>query len=134
MPANPTQHVDRALLIGIDRYLYIEPNLRGCVGDVDNVYRFLTERLKTPAGQIIRRTSSLEQTEGPEELATRTNIIAGFAELARIAKDGEQIYIHYSGHGRRNDATLLPGIEPDGRDEAIAPMDSGYEDPAAYYL
>jgi hypothetical protein len=34
----------------------------------------------------------------------------------------------------RNDATLLPGIEPDGRDEAIAPADSGYADPAAYYI
>jgi hypothetical protein len=34
----------------------------------------------------------------------------------------------------RNDSTLLPGIEPDGRDEAIAPLDSGYEDPAAFYI
>ena len=33
-----------------------------------------------------------------------------------------------------NDSTLLPGIEPDGRDEAIAPRDSGYEDPAAFYI
>jgi hypothetical protein len=134
MPANTTQHVDRALLIGIDRYLYIEPNLSGCVGDVESVYKFLTERMGTPAGQIIRRTSPLDQAERPEELATRANIVAGFEELARLAKAGEQVYIQYSGHGMRNDSTLLPGIEPDGRDEAIAPMDSGYADPASCYL
>src|SRR5262249_11824860 len=46
----------------------------------------------------------------------------------------EQVYVHYSGHGMRNDTSVLPGYEPDGRDEAIAPTDTGYKDPAAYYL
>lgn len=134
MSAKPAQRVDRALLIGIDKYLYIGPDLSGCVGDVDKVSQLLTGRLHTPPGQILRRTSSLAGTERPEERATRENIIAGFKELARFAKKDEQIYIQYSGHGMRNDTTLLPGIEPDGRDEAIAPMDSGYQDPAAFYI
>ena len=34
----------------------------------------------------------------------------------------------------RNDTTILPGIEADGRDEAIAPADSGYRAPAKYYI
>jgi hypothetical protein len=134
MPSKPTQRIDRALLIGIDRYESIGPNLSGCVGDVEAVARFLTERLSTPPGQIIKLTSSLEGTEQPADLATRDNIIAGFKKLAQLSLKNEQIYIQYSGHGMRNDSTLMPGIEPDGRDEAIAPLDSGYADPAAFYI
>ena len=101
---------------------------------MEAVARFLTEHLGTSAGQIIKLTSSLEGTEEAADLATRDNIIAGFKKLAQLSLKYEQIYIQYSGHGMRNDSTILPGIEPDGRDEAIAPMDSGYEDPAAFYI
>ena len=134
MPGTPSQRIDRALLIGIDRYESIGPNLSGCVGDVEAVARFLTEHLSTPAGQIIKLTSSLDGTEEPADLATRDNIIAGFKKLAQLSRKNEQIYIQYSGHGMRNDSTILPGLEPDGRDEAIAPLDSGYQDPAAFYI
>ena len=129
----PAASIERSL-IGIDRYESIGPNLSGCVGDVEAVARFLTEHLGTPASQIIKLTSSLEGTEEAADLATRDNIIAGFKKLAQLSRKNEQIYIQYSGHGMRNDSTLLPGIEPDGRDEAIAPLDSGYEDPAAFYI
>ncbi len=84
MPGTPSQRIDRALLIGIDRYESIGPNLSGCVGDVEAVARFLTERLSTPAGQIIKLTSSLEGTEEAADLATRDNIIAGFKKLAQL--------------------------------------------------
>ena len=51
------------------------------------------------------------------------------------AKSDEQVYIQYSGMGLRNDATLLPGLEPDGRAEAIAPADSRcHADPASFYI
>jgi hypothetical protein len=134
MPGATSQRIDRALLIGIDSYESIGPNLSGCVGDVEAVARFLTERLSTPAGQIIKLTSSLEGTEEAASLATRDNIIAAFKHFAQLSLKDDQIYIQYSGHGMRNDCTILPGIEPDGRDEAIAPLDSGYEDPAAFYI
>ena len=71
MPGTPSQHVDRALLIGIDLYESIGPNLSGCVGDVEAVARLLTEHLGTPASQIIKLTSSLEGTEAAADLATR---------------------------------------------------------------
>src|SRR5881275_1683139 len=103
MSNQPSQRIDRALLIGIDRYESIGPNLSGCVGDVEGVAQFLTQHLHTPAGQIIKLTSSLDGTEKPQDLATRDNIIAGFRKLAQLAKKDEQIYIQYSGHGMRND-------------------------------
>jgi hypothetical protein len=134
MPDSPAQRVDRALLIGIDSYQYISPELSGCVGDVNRVADLLERKFHTPPERIIKLTSSADGTETPEQLATRENIVKGFQALAQQAAQGEQVYIQYSGHGMRNDSTLLPGIEPDGRDEAIAPCDSGYSDPAAYYI
>jgi hypothetical protein len=134
MADRPGQRVDRALLIGVDNYQFISPQLSGCVGDVEKVADLLARKFHTSPGQIIKLTSSAEGTEAPEAQATRDNIIKGFQTLARLASPDEQIYIQYSGHGMRNDTTLLPGIEPDGRDEAIAPADSGYADPAAFYI
>lgn len=128
------QRIDRALLIGIDRYLHIAPNLTGCVGDVEALKALLVGTLHTPAENIIALTSSMEGGEAPEALATRANIVATFERLAAAAGEGERIYVHYSGHGMRNDSSLMPDLEPDGRDEAIAPADSGYADPAAHYI
>jgi Caspase domain len=128
------QRVDRALLIGIDRYDNIIPDLAGAVSDVERIAKFLTERLKTPTARIRTLVSRLDGSEEAGERATRDNIIAAFKALAEQATPDEQVYIHYSGHGIRNDTTILPGIEPDGRDEGIAPADSGYRNPAKFYL
>jgi hypothetical protein len=128
------QRVDRALLVGVDRYEYIAPQLHGCVSDVDALEQLLTERFKTPRHSIIKLTASHARSESPGQLATRGNIITAFGDLAAAARPGEQVYVHFSGHGMRNDTTILPGYEPDGRDEAIAPTDSGYQDPAAFYI
>jgi len=132
--ATPTQHIDRALLIGVDNYQYIWPLLNGCVGDVNGLEQALVTHLQTPPGQIVKLTAGQDGQEKPEELATRDNIIKALKRLAAETQEGEQIYIHYSGHGMRNDTTILPGYEPDGRDEAIAPTDTGYQDPANYYI
>jgi len=128
------QRVDRALLIGIDRYDYLHPNLNGCVGDVQKITEFLVGTLNTRREQIRTLLSHLDGREHSEDRATRENIIAAFQELAKQTQEHDQVYIHYSGHGIRNDTTILPGIEPDGRDEGIAPADSGFKDPAAYYI
>ena len=128
------QRVDRALLIGIDRYDYLHPNLNGCVGDVQKITEFLVGTLNTRREQIRTLLSRLDGREHSEDRATRENIITAFQELAKQTQEHDQVYIHYSGHGIRNDTTILPGIEPDGRDEGIAPADSGFKDPAAYYI
>src|SRR4051794_31228880 len=47
---------------------------------------------------------------------------------------GRSSCIGHHRHRVRNEYTILPGLEPDGKDEAIVPTDAGYADPAAYYL
>ncbi len=100
---------------------------------MDQLQQALVTRLHTPADRIIKLTAG-KPGEKPEELATRANIIGALRRLGELAQAGEQIYVHYSGHGMRNDNTILPGLEADGRDEAIAPTDTGYKEPAAYYI
>jgi hypothetical protein len=134
MAPRPAQRVDHALLIGVDLYQYIWPPLSGCVGDVEALAKLLVTQLQTPPDRVIKLTAGHTGKEKPEELATRDNIVAALRRLAAEAGPGEQVYVHYSGHGMRNDGTVLPGYEADGRDEAIAPTDTGYQDPAAYYL
>jgi hypothetical protein len=134
METRPVQRVDRALLIGIDRYRFIGPNLGGCVGDVMAVRDLLTLRLDTPADRVRMLTASWDGREPPGTLATRANIVAALLRLADETGPGEQVYIQYSGHGARNEHTIVPGLEPDGKDEAIVPTDAGYAYPAEYYL
>lgn len=132
--AGAAQRVDRALLIGVDKYTFISPNLEGCVRDVKDITAFLTKTLKTDPARIVALTSSRGGGEAPDHKATRDNIVNAFMRLGDAAQQGEQIYIQFSGHGMRNDTTVFPGLEADGRDEAIAPADSGYKDPAKPYI
>ena len=127
----PTIH---ALLIGID---YYKPNqlyksLKGAVRDIDLVYTFLTgtETLKIPAERIRRLvspnkedTALLEARSAQEQEPTYENIVNAFNEITRTAQPGEQVYIHYSGHGGR--ATTIYSFKQELNDEGIVPMDIG---------
>jgi hypothetical protein len=129
-----------ALLIGVDCYL---PNrlpdgsryesLSGSVRDVERVESFLGG-LKPQ--RILKLTASRGTDGQPKEpreiLPTYENIIAAFRELGQGAAPGDQVYIHYSGHGGRTE-TLFPEIRGEkGYDEALVPCDIG--DPQARYL
>lgn len=127
-----------ALLVGINYYL---PNrlsnglyyksLWGCVQDVNRVDEFLRNSLGVPAECIIKLTSSRsDEPEPPEprELwPTYKNIVDAFSKLESISQPGDQVYIHYSGHGGR--AATTPEFAnikgPDGIDEVLVPMDLG---------
>ena len=127
-----------ALLIGINYYL---PNklsnglyyksLLGCVQDVNRVDEFLRHSLAVPGEHIIKLTSSNSDgpvpPESPEEWPTHKNIVDAFGKLESISQPGDQVYIHYSGHGGR--ATTTPEFAdvkgPNGIDEVLVPMDLG---------
>lgn len=124
-----------ALLIGIDRY---EPNpyykdLRGCVRDIDLVDKYVLDTLKVPQEKIWKLTSPFEETNTlsalrsarQETKPTYENIVKAFQEITEKAQSGEQVYIHYSGHGGRA-VTIYPELEGEQRqDEGIVPMDIG---------
>ena len=124
-----------ALLIGIDYYernLYY-PSLMGAVRDIDLVDEYLTNTLQIPQKQMKRLTSHQEETlnlqsirakRQQEILATYENIVNAFNEVTQQAKQGDLVYIHYSGHGGRA-KTIFPEIKPEQQDEGIVPRDIG---------
>lgn len=132
-----------ALLIGIDCYLPHKlpdgssyESLGGSVRDIERVEQFLRNEIGQPPEKILKLTASVgpeeKPVEPPEQWPTYENIIGAFWELARGAKPGDQVYIHYSGHGGRPE-TIYPEIRGEGGfDEALVPCNIG--DPAARYL
>ena len=59
------------------------------------------------------------------EEATKSAIEAAFRDLAGVAEDRDELYIHFSGHGQQ--VTDISGDEPDGLDEALIPYDAAIE-------
>ncbi len=124
-----------ALLIGIDYYTgnqapdgaYYE-SLRGCVPDILGVQKFLQERFALDDAHLYKLTATnlgIMVQEPPDAQPTRANIIRAFNAVTDAARVGDQIYIHYSGHGGRA-ATIYPDLKgADGLDESIVPMDIG---------
>lgn len=131
-----------ALLIGIDRYSQVPlpdgsyyPHLGGCVRDINNVEQMLKKRLELPDSQITKllsvRTFDDETDEFGEDSPTYENLVAAFKKITADAQNGDQLYIHYSGHGGRC-ATMFPEIKGEnGLDESLVPCDIG-ENGACY--
>ncbi|MBD1849506.1 caspase family protein [Leptolyngbya sp. ST-U4] len=124
-----------ALLIGID---YYQPNkfyksLKGAVRDINLVDTFLRQTLEIPPERIRKLTSPnqedavlLEARSAQDEEPTYENIIRAFSEITETAEPGEQVYIHYAGHGG-NPQTVYPNLKQGSnqKDEGIVPMDIG---------
>jgi hypothetical protein len=124
-----------ALLIGIDCYLPNKlpdgshyRNLSGCVRDIQHVRDFLISRLQVSAENIQILTASPSDSQTPIEprqsWPTYENIVNAFRQITEAAAPGEQVYIHYSGHGGRCPA-LVPEIKTNGLDESLVPTDIG---------
>lgn len=98
-----------ALCIGIN-YPGTDHELRGCVNDANDWGQFLT-------GQGFHTSYMLDGQ------ATRAAILAQMHDVISKLLPGDVGFVTYSGHG-----TWVPdqdGDEPDGRDEAICPIDMG---------
>jgi hypothetical protein len=124
-----------ALLIGVDCYMDATiagipryGSLSGCVNDIALMDAFLRDRLNVPAQRIKKLTSSgwgIVPQERPEDWPNKANIVAAFKDLAQQAQRGDQVYIHYSGHGGRA-VTLWPDVKgAGGLDESLVPTDYG---------
>jgi hypothetical protein len=132
-----------ALLIGIDCYLPNRlpdggsyPSLGGCVRDINHVESFLKGRLGIPDKRIIKLTSTNGDNATPAEpesnWPTYENLVAAFQKIINDAKAGDQVYIHYSGHGGRT-PTIFPELKGQkGLDESLVPADIGR--PGTRYL
>ncbi len=135
-----------ALLIGIDHYdpNQLFPNLKGSVRDIELVETFLTQNLKISSKRVQKLISRNREDEtlmairsatGPEpQKPTYENIVNAFNTITEMAQPGEQVYIHYSGHGGRA-ATVFPNLKQGTGiqyDEGLVPMDIGDAEQGRY--
>jgi hypothetical protein len=139
--SSPLNRKLHALLIGIDCYLpnrlpdgSYYPSLGGCVRDINHVESFLTSTLGLHGDQIqiMKLTATNSGAERPSESEdkwpTYDNMANAFKKLIQGANGGDQVYIHYSGHGARV-PTRLPELKgANGLDEALVPTDIGKPD------
>jgi metacaspase-1 len=106
----------KCLFIGIN-YFGQKGELRGCINDVKNIRGFLESNYTID--EMIVLTD--DQTDDPEHMPTRANILKGFRWLRQGVKPGDSLILHYSGHGGSIKDT--DGDEEDGMDETLCPVD-----------
>jgi hypothetical protein len=132
--------VFHTLIIGADFYFDNRlpsggryESLGGCVGDARLVEAMVEQRFqgheKTSLAPPIRLLASNKGGKRPPEdealWPTAENIRAAFAALIERVQPGDQVYIHYSGHGGRV-LTIYPDLKGGGGvDEALVPIDIG---------
>ncbi|KAL8431928.1 hypothetical protein Efla_002765 [Eimeria flavescens] len=120
-PSPVPQHpgVRKALLIGIN-YTGSRAQLRGCINDAKRMQQLLRGLFGFGGGP----TDMVVLTDdNPDPLyhPTRKNICSAMRWLTLGNAAGDALFFHYSGHGaRRPDPS---GIESDGFDEVILPVD-----------
>jgi len=99
---SPTQKIGicnlYVLLVGIDKYKNPGNNLNGCVNDIEEVEKFLKNRLKYNS-----YNSHIEKLIN--EQATRQNVIEKFeSHLCQAVKD-DVVLFYFCGHGAQEEAS-----------------------------
>eukprot|EP00391_Amoebophrya_sp_Ameob2_P001715 CAMPEP_0179000010 /NCGR_PEP_ID=MMETSP0795-20121207/10416_1 /TAXON_ID=88552 /ORGANISM="Amoebophrya sp., Strain Ameob2" /LENGTH=439 /DNA_ID=CAMNT_0020692923 /DNA_START=44 /DNA_END=1363 /DNA_ORIENTATION=+ len=129
----------RALLIGIN-YFGTPAELAGCLNDVENVERLLLDTCgwrnrsgPGPRPEIRKLTdANYNSTFSPKNTSsspntgtllapTRANILSGLQWLVADAKEGDTLFLLYSGHGAQEPDPN--GFEEDGMNDTILPCD-----------
>lgn len=103
-----------ALLIGIDSYPTAP--LDGCVNDS----LMVEDYLRTTIAPNVLKLETLRN-----EQATKSNITDAFLKHLTQAKANDIVFVHYSGHGAREQADpMFWRIEPDRQNEVMVTVDS----------
>ncbi|KAJ2236177.1 Ca(2+)-dependent cysteine protease [Coemansia sp. RSA 1286] len=108
----------RALLIGIN-YFNTKHLLKGCINDVHNMKKFITQHFGFREQDMVILTD--DQRDNPRRMPTHENIIKAMKWLVSDARMNDSFFFHYSGHG--NVVASRTGDEIDGNDETICPVD-----------
>ena len=110
--------MNKALLIGINRYKIPGADLRGCVNDVNNLKAALLKHFSFQEKNIKILT---------DLKATKKAMQDGITRLLKGAKRGDVLLFHYSGHG--SNVPDDNGDEADSRDEILCPTNLDWKDP-----
>lgn len=105
----------RAVTIGIN-YIGLPVALAGCINDSDTFISLLTEDFGHDVSDIRQL-----RDDHPQRMPTRKNMIAAMKWLVHGARDGDNLFFHYSGHGSQQ--ADADGDEEDGKDETLVPCD-----------
>ncbi|MCW5620742.1 MAG: caspase family protein [Burkholderiales bacterium] len=108
----------RAVLIGVNRYRVAGADLRGCVNDVHNMQKVLTELYGFGRSDVL----ALLDAD-----ATKHNIQLAVKEMIGAAAKGDVLLLHFSGHG--SNVPDDNGDEADFRDEILCPHDLDWRAP-----
>jgi hypothetical protein len=125
MAASPAlARTNHALLVGVTEYPNLPPKaaLVGPANDVGLIRDYLLTAAPVPfeAGDVTVLADGIDGATPPTLAAIR----AGLARLAKVAEDGDFVFIHLGGHGAQQPA-LDPSTETDGKDEIFLPRDTG---------
>lgn len=101
-----------ALLIGIN-YTGTVNELNGCINDINNISTFLKSSRNY--------TLFITMTDNTRIKPTKANILSAFNVLIRTVKPGDEVWVHYSGHGSLTRDTNRD--EESGFDSCICPID-----------
>mmetsp|Transcript_34745 Transcript_34745/g.63172 ORF Transcript_34745/g.63172 Transcript_34745/m.63172 type:complete len:1225 (-) Transcript_34745:64-3738(-) len=116
-PMRPPQR--RALTIGIN-YLSLMPGqgrLSGCINDSETIISVLKDVFKFEDGQICRL-----RDDRANMMPTKANMLASMHWLTQGAGAGDELFLHYSGHGgQQADANGDEGVG--GKDDTLIPCD-----------
>ncbi|KAJ3266764.1 Ca(2+)-dependent cysteine protease, partial [Borealophlyctis nickersoniae] len=107
----------KALLIGINYSSHESGKLNGCINDVTNIKKFLTEKYNFPEENMVVLTDDRE----PDLQPTAQNILMAMQWLVKDAQPDDSLFFHFSGHGGH--LQDQDGDEDDGWDETICPVD-----------
>jgi len=108
----------KALTIGIN-YFSLTPGqgrLSGCINDSDTMTAVLKDTFKFEDSQICRL-----RDDRTDMMPTKANILAAMRWLVQGAGSGDEMFLHYSGHGGQ--AKDQSGDELTGKDDTLIPCD-----------
>lgn len=108
--------MNKALLIGVNRYQLIGNDLHGCLADCNRVYDTL---INTQYGLFQFQPEEVRYLF--DENATKDNILFHLDWLTKDRDPDDKTLIYYSGHGSRVPDTS--GSEADGYTEILCPTD-----------
>jgi len=117
-PAPFRQPQRRALTIGIN-YLSLPAGhgqLSGCINDSDTMISILKDIFGFQESQIRRL-----RDDRSSMMPTKAAMLSAMSWLAKSAEPGDEMFLHYSGHGGQRADRL--GDEKDGKDETLIPCD-----------
>ncbi|KAJ3294617.1 hypothetical protein HDU79_010712 [Rhizoclosmatium sp. JEL0117] len=107
----------KALLIGIN-YIGSDHELKGCIQDVKHMQEFLISHrgyTNTPTSMVFMSDEAQDDHLKPNF----KNLVAGFQWLVMGNNPGDQLFLHYSGHG----AQMKSAKHPSGQEDCLVPLD-----------